>query len=233
MSPVQVSVSFTVDVPATASFDEIERVCVRAAREAGHRLLGTILEQRSRRRHARRKGTGRARTVLTRLGYVRFHRGRARRSDGTRYFPLDEALGLPAHHEASPSVRRRGTELAACHPYRQAAALLSAEIGTAVDHRAIWRWVQADGDRMLLERAERVNAMFTDGEAPPRPDREPPGALHLGVDGTGIRLVGGMSTSVRLAVAFAGTEPGTGARRRLVDRHVFADIAESDPFGHA
>ncbi|HEX9123200.1 MAG TPA: UPF0236 family protein [Actinomycetota bacterium] len=103
-------------------------------------------EQR-RRRSRRPKGRGHRRTVLTRVGYVSFRRGRSRRADGTRHFPLDEQLGLPPHHEATPAVRRRGCELAACHPYREAARLLSAEVGAHVDHRAIWRWVQAEAMR--------------------------------------------------------------------------------------
>src|SRR5439155_1358654 len=106
----------------------------------------------------------RAKTILTQAGYITITRGRARRPDGTRYFPLDERLGLAPHHEASPLVRRRGCELAAEHPYREAARLLSAEVGASVDHRAIWRWVQADGGAQLKARVERVNAMFSGGE---------------------------------------------------------------------
>jgi len=39
--------------------------------------------------------------------------------------------------------------------------------------------------------------------------------------------------SVKLAVSFTGTKQLTGAKRRLVDPHVFADICEPDPFGQA
>ena len=94
---------------------------------------------------ARKARHGRRRTVLTRAGYITITRGRARRPDGARYFPLDEGLGLASHHEASSAVRRRGCHLAAEHPYREAARLLSAEVGAPVDHRAVWRWVQAEG----------------------------------------------------------------------------------------
>jgi len=65
---------------------------------------------------ARRARHGRRRTLLTRCGYLTITRGRARRPDGTRYFPLDEWLHLAPHHEASPWVRGRGCALDAEHP---------------------------------------------------------------------------------------------------------------------
>ena len=60
----------------------------------------------------------------------------------------------------------RGCALAAEHSYREAARLLGAEVGATVDHRAVWRWVQADGSARLRERAERIQRVFGDGEAP-------------------------------------------------------------------
>jgi len=39
--------------------------------------------------------------------------------------------------------------------------------------------------------------------------------------------------SVKLAVAFTGCDQLTGTKRRLVGRHIFADISEPDPFGQA
>ncbi len=109
--------------------------------------------------------------MLTKAGWITIHRGRARRDDGTYHFPLDERLELPAHHEATPAVRRRGTQLAAAHPNREAARLLSAEIGDQVDHR------RSDGSRPTGRRCfdeglGRSGAMFDDGEAAPRPTEE-------------------------------------------------------------
>ncbi len=232
---MRIQVLLTVDVRSTASFEEIEQACVSASRTAGRMALEQVLTRREqrRRRNRRAKGRGRRRTVLTRVGYVSFHRGRSRRVDGSRFSPLDDELGLPAHHEASPQVRRRGCELAACHPYREAARLLSAEVGAQVDHRAIWRWVQADGNEALKSRAEKVNAMFGDGEAPPQPSRPIPERLTVAVDATGIRLIEGEGGSVKVAVSFTGTEQLSASKRRLVGRHIFADICEPDPFGQA
>src|SRR5207245_1594708 len=183
---------------------------------------------------ARKLRHGRKRTLLTGVGYITITRGRSRRPDGTRYFPLDERLGLMPHHEASPSVRRRGCELAACHPYREAARLLSQEVGVRVDHRAPWRWVQAEGDAKLAARADRVNAMFSDGEAPPRPNRPVPDQLTAAVDATGIRLIEGEGASVKVAVSFTASEQVRATKkRRLVDRMVFADICDPDSFGQS
>ena len=225
-------VSITVEVRSTR-FEEIERACVDAGRAAAREAMVGICRrlEAARGHRARRARYGRRRTILTRVGYVTITRGRGRRPDGTRYFPLDRRLGLAPHHEASPAVRRRGCHLAAEHPYREAARLLGSEVGASVDHRAIWRWVQAEGDARLTERAERVNALFEDGEAPPRPDRDVPERLTVAVDATGIRLVEGEGASVKLAVSFTGTEQLTGSKRRLLDRWVFADIADPDRFG--
>src|SRR5262249_43871693 len=200
-----------------------------AAREAMVQAVHRLEAGRGHR--ARRARHGRRRTILTRAGYITIFRGRARRPDGTRYFPIDERLGLPPHHESSPAVRKRGCALAALHPYREAARLLSAEVGEPVDWKGVWRWVQSDGDAVLRARAERGDAMFSEGEAPPEPRGEVPEALTVAVDGTGIRFTGGESGSVKVAVAFTGTEQLTPTKRRLVHRWVFADIGDSDHFG--
>jgi len=227
---VQVSVSLTLQVPSTATIEVIEEACVKASRKAARDAMSEPCRQMEHARARRSSKTrGRRPTILTRCGYLTITRGPSRSPDGSEYFPLDERLGHAPHHEDSPYVRRRGCELVACHPYREAARLLSAELGTGVDHRAIWRRVQADGDAKLRARAQRVNAMFADGEARPPPTRKVPAALHLAVDATGIRLIEGEGASVKLAVAFTGTEQLTGAKHRLVDRHVFADICEPDP----
>jgi hypothetical protein len=231
---VRITVCVTVEVSST-SFTEIEEACVKGGREASRQAIEHVCQRLERERgpRSRKARFGRRRTILTRAGYVSLHRGRARRPDGTRCFPLDESLGMAPHHEASPAVRRRGCSLAAEHPYREAARLLGSEVGAHVDHRAIWRWVQADGDERLKERARRVNALFGDGEAPPQPVGEVPDALTVAADATGIRLIGGPGT-VKVAVAFSASEQvGTTAKRRLLDRMIYADLAEVDPFGMA
>lgn len=229
---MRLSVCVTVDVPTT-DFSAIEEACVAAGRTAAEEAMVQAVHrlEAGRGPRARRARHGRRRSILTRAGYITIVRGRARREDGTRYFPLDERLGLAPHHEASPAVRRRGCHLAAQFPYRDAAGLLSAEVGAPVDWRAVWRWVQADGDATLRSRAEEVNAMFTDGEAPPRPPGPVPEHLTVAVDATGIRLIEGEGASVKVAVAFTGTEQVTPIRRRLKDRWVFADIGDPDHFG--
>jgi Uncharacterised protein family (UPF0236) len=228
---VRVTVSITVEVPTT-SFSAIEDAAIAAGSSVARQAIAQAAERLDGAHGSRRGRFGRPRTVLTRAGYVTIRRRRARRADGTRFFPLDDRLGLPSHHEASPAVRARGCALAACHPYREAARLLSSEVATAVDHRAIWRWVQADGSAGLRRRAERIQALFGDGEAPPEPAWVPE-RLTVAADATGIRLIEGPS-SVKVAVAFTSSvQVGSTPKRRLTDRMVFADLAEVDPFGMA
>lgn len=232
---MRVTVCVTINVPST-SFPKIEEACLSAGREAARQAIERTCSrmERSRSMRSRKARHGRPRKVLTRAGFVTLTRGRSRRPDGTRYFPLDERLGLPAHHEASPAVRARGVELACCHPYREAARLLSGEVGEIVDHRAVWRWVQQDGDEALRVRAEAVNGMFQDGEAPPRPQQRVPDHLTVAVDATGVRCTDGTIMSAKLAVAFTSSVPvGHSGKRSLLERHIYADICESDPFGMA
>jgi hypothetical protein len=231
---VQVSVCVRIETSSTR-FEDLEIAAVEAARKAAKEAL----EQACRRLETARgrracRGRGRRRTLLTRVGYLTIARGRSRRADGTRYFPLDERLGLPAHHEASPWVRSRALHLAATHPYREAARLLSQEVGAVVDHRAVWRWVQAEGARRRSVKDKGVRAMFCDGEAPPRPKEAPPEALTVGIDATGIRLKDGTTASVKLAVAFTSSERVRKTKKRsLHRRHVFAALEDTDRFGMA
>jgi hypothetical protein len=233
VSPVQITVSVTVET-TTTRLDELEEACSAAGREAARVALQRCCEGLERRRHrGTRRGT-RSRTILTRVGFVTLQRGRARRTDGTRFFPLDELLGLAPHHEASPWVRARGTALACAHPYREAARLLSAEAGAHVDHRALWRWVQRDGDQAIRAKADQVARMFADGEAPARPDGPVPDRLTLAVDATGVRSVEGPIMSAKVAVAFTDSQPvGRKGKRRLARRMIYADLTDSDGFGMA
>jgi hypothetical protein len=63
--------------------------------------------------------------------------------------PLDKALGLEPNDPCSPWVRAKASLLAQAHPYRQAAGLLSQMIGSKVDHRRVWGWVQQAGKQVL------------------------------------------------------------------------------------
>jgi hypothetical protein len=231
---VQLTVCVTVEIRST-TLSDMEEACLRAARAAAKEAMVQAVHriEAARGPRSRKARFGRRRTILTRCGYLTITRGRSRRPDGSRYFPTDEHLGLAPHHEASAWVRRRGCELAAEHPYREAARLLGSEVGAHVDHRAIWRWVQADGDRALHVRVGKVNAMFGDGEAPPAPGRPVPERLTVAVDATGIRLIDGEGGSVKLAVAFTGTDQVRPGRRALAERMVFADIGDPDHFGMA
>lgn len=123
---MRVTVSITVEVPAT-SISSIEDAAMAAGRQVARGVITEACQriEATRGRAPRKTRYGRRRTILTRAGYVTIRRGRSRREDGSRHFPLDERLELAPHHEATPAVRARGCHLAACHPFREAGRLLS------------------------------------------------------------------------------------------------------------
>src|SRR3989304_1828967 len=126
VSPGQVSVSLRLQVPSTATIEVIEEACVKASRKAARDAMSEPCRQMEHARARRSSKTrGRRPTILTRCGYLTITRGPSRSPDGSEYFPLDERLGPAPPHEGSPYVRRRGCELVACHPSREAARLLS------------------------------------------------------------------------------------------------------------
>lgn len=88
----------------------------------------------------------RPRDLLTRFGWVRLNRWSVRdRASGQYHYPLDEAVAMEPRQHASPWVVRWAVELAAKLSYREATALLTHLIGTQVDHRTVWGWVQDAG----------------------------------------------------------------------------------------
>ena len=104
----------------------------------------------------------RPRDLLTRFGWIRLSRWSARdRSSGQYHYPLDEALAMEPRQHASPWVMRRAIELAAKLSYREATALLAHLIGTEVDHRTLWGWVQ---DAMRSHSGANDAAMHGDGD---------------------------------------------------------------------
>ena len=76
--------------------------------------------ERARNSRARRGQTGRERPCSPRAGYITFTPGPCSPARRDQVLSLEERLGLPPHHEASPWVRRRGCDLAEEHPYQEA-----------------------------------------------------------------------------------------------------------------
>ena len=101
---------------------EIHRTALAAGRKALVEALGAWESQLLPSAGARQRRV--RRYLLTRLGPIRFWRWKTRK-DGTYGFPLDVAMGLSGWQSCSPFVWERACRLAATHPYRTAARLLS------------------------------------------------------------------------------------------------------------
>ena len=174
----------------------------------------------------------RRRYLITRFGEIRFSRWQTRTERGYGY-PLDEALGISAADPCSAWVRQTAAWLAQAHPYRQAAGLLSKMIGTQVDHRTLWGWVQTSG-RAVRRSLERMRAsLFDDGEVPAF-DGPSPQIVSTSADGTFIRTRDGPA-EVKLGMWWTGANlvsPTAAHPRYLLDgKGFYASTEGADRFG--
>ena len=71
------------------------------------------------------------------------------------------------------------------YPYRQAKDILSYEIGTQIDHRALWRLIQKKGIKLREENLNEIESLYRDAK-PVESKASPHDTLVLEVDGTGI-----------------------------------------------
>ncbi len=200
------TLTLTVEVPwpkGRVSFSTLERDVHRAALAAGRRLLVQALGSWERELLAGAGARQRRlpRYLLTRLGPIRFTRWKTRK-DGRYGFPLDRAMGLRPHQGCSSFVWERACRLAADHPFRTAARLLSDLVGTPVDHRRLWGWLQRAGEIRRAEVEARRSEMFEDGLAPP--EGEPLDMAVVEVDGAILRRQGGGTFEAKVAAAYTG-----------------------------
>ena len=109
-----------------------------------------------------RKGEAR-RYLNTRLGLITFYRQKLKRLENGKnsyLYPLDRAIRLEPRQERTLWVRERACELATRYTYREAALLLSAEIGGEISHYPIHRWVQKKGRVLREAENKRWQATF-------------------------------------------------------------------------
>ena len=202
------TITVTVEVPwpkGKLSLGRLERVIHRGAMAAGRKALVTALgaweqellpEAGARQRRVRRY-------LLTRVGPIRFHRWKTRK-DGRYGFPLDRAMGLAAWHTCSGFVWERACRLAASFPFRTAARLLSDLVGTPVDHRRLWGWLQRAGALRQGE-VDRVRGeMFDEGLAPP--EAAPVDMVVAEVDGVVLRRQRGGVMEAKVCAAYTGKQ---------------------------
>jgi len=145
----------------------LEEACWKAGREASQGLFLSALEQRNEEvvALAGKESKGKTmRYLTTRLGNITLYREKVGQSNGEGCYPLDKAIGLQPYQETTLWVKKRACELANQYTYREAAALLSAEVGDEVSHGAVWSWVQKSGKALRKEEDRRREAVFEDGE---------------------------------------------------------------------
>lgn len=212
------TITVTVEVPwpkGRPSLGKLEGAIHRAAMSAGRKALvealGAWEKELLPRAGARQRRV--RREPLTRLGPIRFWRWKTR--EGDRYgFPLDRAMGLKVWQTCSGFVWERACRLAASFPFRQAARLLSDLVGTPVDHRRLWGWLQKAGALRQAELDRARAELFEDGLAPP--EGAPVEMVVVEVDGVVLRRQRRGVMEAKVCAAYPGKRDAspTGRRRR-------------------
>ncbi len=226
--------SLTVEVPwpKQPSLAALERAIFRALMGAGRELLLQAFGMLEERVVAGAKQRRRRRYLICRFGEIRFFRWQTRTESGYGY-PLDEALGLTPADPCSAWVRQTAAWLAQAHPYRQAARLLSRMIGSPVDHRRLWGWVQGSGAAVRRHLQELRTSLFDDGEAPSFHGPVPP-IVSTSADGTFIRTRDG-PVEVKLGLWWTGAHLQSPSARHprflLEGKGSYASTEGHDAFG--
>lgn len=222
--------------------NQLEKVCWEAGQEAGRVLFLRALRQIEEKVLAQDSGEkkGKVRHYLTiRLGAITFYRQKVKQ-DGegkARYScPLDKAIGLESYQETTLWVKRRACELSVDHTYREAARLLSQEVGTEVSHRAVHRWVQQQGRNLREEEDRRWEGVFERGEQV-ESDGEGREIVVSELDATMIHSQekGEKNIVVKLGVMYSGKElesdKAKHQRYRLQEKTLYGGIDEAEEFG--
>jgi hypothetical protein len=111
-------------------------------------------------------------------------------------------MGLRPWQGCSNFVWERACRLATDHPFRQAARLLSDLVGTPVDHRRLWGWLQKAGTIRRAELERWRAEMFDEGLAPP--EGEPVEMVVTEIDGAILRQQRSGVFEAKIAVAYTG-----------------------------
>ena len=216
----------------------LEEACWKAGREASQRLFLLALGQRD---HevalARGESRGKVRRYLvTRFGVVAFRREKVRHSHSRGCYPLDAAIGLKRRQETTQWVRKRACELASQYTYREAAALLTAEIGEEVSHGVVYSWVQRSAKALREKEDQRWKAVFEDGEVF-EGEGEGREIVVTEVDATMVHSQekGRKKLTVKLGVMYSGkeleSETAKYKRYRLAEKVLYGGVEEPEEFG--
>lgn len=238
-----VETTITVSIPeGTTTLGEVEVAVRRTVEAAGRRLLLALCKEIEQKALSELRGQVqqvkvRPLDMLTGFGWIRLERRQVvQRGDGCYWCPLDGVLGLAPRQHASPWVQQQAVALATRMPYRQAAALLSGWLGTPLDHRTVYAWVQEAGQAVVEEEDAQQVAVFEDGELP----ASDPGVREIvvtEVDGTFIKAQKEEfpSFEVRMGVFFSGKERESATakhkRYRLKERVLYGGVETAAVFG--
>ena len=137
---------------------------------------------------------------------------------------------------SATGVKKRACELATRYTYREAALLLSAEIGEEISHYPIHRWVQKKGRMLRKEEDRKWQATFEDGEAF-ESEGEPKEIVITEVDATMVHSQEGKGKNivVKLGIMYSGkeleSETAKYKRYRLKEKALYGGIEEAQEFG--
>ena len=217
----------------------LEEACWEVGRRVAQELFLSALRQKGEEVVAKTPGENKGkvrRYLTTRLGAITFHREKINQGPGGASYPLDRAIGLEPRQETTPWVKKRACELATKYTYREAATLLSAQIGDEVSHGAIHRWVQKKGKALRQEEDQRWRAVFEDGEVFGGEGEEKE-IVVTEMDATMIHSQEGKgkNLTVKLGVMYSGkeleSERAKYQRYRLTDKTLYGGIEEPGEFG--
>lgn len=135
-------------------------------------------------------------------------------------------------------VRKRAYELASAYTYtfREAASLLSAEVGEEISHHSIHRWVQKKGKILRAEEDKKWQATFEYGEVI-ESNGEQKDIVVTELDATMIHSQEnrGRNIAVKLGIMYSGkeleSETAKYKRYRLKEKTVYGGIEDAQKFG--
>lgn len=234
-----ISHTICIDTDKLEDIVQIEEKLMEMARKACREMLVEIMEKKEEKIFKTEKYTKKgkvSRYILSQFGQVTYYRYKAKGKDGKYGFPLDEALGIKSSSSFTPLVEKRAVRLATLLPYRQAADILSYEINSKVDHRAIWRLVQKKGPVARDKREDEVESLYTSAKSP-ESDGISREIVVIEADGTGISSKEGKGRwmEAKIGIIYTGKKLESNSSRNkryiLENKTVYADILDSDAFG--
>lgn len=244
---MQVTVWFTVELPASADIDRVEELVVVAGREAMVEALALAVRAYEADVGScpacgggdlSTEGTDR-RSVSATFGRVELRLRRLRCGGcGGRFRPADPLLAQLAGANSTGKLREACVLAGTSWPYQTAARVLGELCGARVSKETVRKLANAAGvgeAERQRDGAERLHAPTGESvrakAGEPRPD--PPEMLEVGLDGGWVPSrdqPGGMEGKV--GVVATGSEPvGLGGRRKLAQRRLVATFGPSKELG--